>query len=95
VVVLNLAEQPGETGGFAPADHLGVLLEHAPDLTIHTVIADRAGLEADPERLADLEHLVAAHGATLRLADVAAADGSPRHDPARLAEVYAEVFATS
>jgi uncharacterized cofD-like protein len=94
IVVLNLAEQPGETGGFGPADHLGVLLAHAPDLRIHTVIAD-AGLESDPERLADLEHIVEAHGASLRLADVAVGDGTPRHDPVRLAEVYAEVFATS
>ncbi len=30
VVVLNLEEQAGETGGFGPADHLAVLFEHAP-----------------------------------------------------------------
>ena len=41
VVVLNLAEQAGETGGFGPADHLAVLIEHAPDLKVHTVLADR------------------------------------------------------
>ncbi|GAB2976933.1 gluconeogenesis factor YvcK family protein [Nocardioides montaniterrae] len=92
VVVLNLAEQPGETGGFGPADHLGVLLEHAPDLHVHTVIADRGSLEGD--HLEELEHCVAAHDARLLLADVAVGDGTPRHDPRLLAEVYAEVFAT-
>ena len=32
VVVLNLAPQDGETEGYAAADHLAVLLDHAPDL---------------------------------------------------------------
>jgi uncharacterized cofD-like protein len=92
VVVLNLAEQPGETGGFGPADHLGVLLEHAPHLKIHTVIADRAGIESDPVERAELEQMVATLGATLVLEDVAATDGSPQHDVARLAATYARVF---
>ncbi|GAB3867887.1 uridine diphosphate-N-acetylglucosamine-binding protein YvcK [Nocardioides maradonensis] len=93
VVVLNLAEQPGETGGFGPADHLGVLLEHAPDLTIDTVIADRAGVTSDPEQQAELEQMVQALGARLVLDDVAADDGTPRHDVTRLAATYARVFA--
>jgi uncharacterized cofD-like protein len=95
VVVLNLAEQPGETGGFGPADHLGVLLEHAPDLRIHTVIADRASVGADAEQLAELEQMAETLGAELVLDEVAAADGTPRHDPARLAATYAKVFAGS
>ncbi|GAB4003505.1 gluconeogenesis factor YvcK family protein [Nocardioides ultimimeridianus] len=93
VVVLNLAEQPGETGGFGPADHLGVLLEHAPDLTIDTVIADRAGVGSDAEQQAELEQMVATLGARLVLDDIAAEDGSPRHDVIRLAATYARVFA--
>lgn len=88
VVVLNLAEQPGETGGFGPADHLAVLLEHAPDLTVHTVLADRASVAAGEESQRQLEEVVAAVGARLVLDDVAAADGSPRHDPALLAAAY-------
>ncbi|HWU21921.1 MAG TPA: uridine diphosphate-N-acetylglucosamine-binding protein YvcK [Nocardioides sp.] len=93
VVVLNLAEQPGETGGFGPADHLGVLLEHAPDLTIDTVVADRAGVGSDPEQQAELEQMVRTLGARLVLDDIAAEDGSPRHDVTRLAATYARVFA--
>ena len=91
VVVLNLAEQAGETGGFGPADHLAVLAEHAPDLTIHTVLADAASVGAETEAL---EETVAALGCRLVLADVAADDGSPRHDPQKLARAYAEIFAT-
>ncbi|MDQ4054489.1 MAG: uridine diphosphate-N-acetylglucosamine-binding protein YvcK [Actinomycetota bacterium] len=89
VVVLNLDEQAGETPGFGAADHLAVLAEHAPALTIHTVLADleRVGAELD-----ELREIVAAHGARLRVADLAADDGSPRHDPAKLAASYAAIF---
>jgi uncharacterized cofD-like protein len=86
VVVLNLEDEVGETGGFSPEDHLAVLLEHAPDLRIATVLADRL-------RVGDgLEARVATYGATLVLDDVGADDGSPRHDPVKLAEAYARIL---
>lgn len=90
IVVLNLGEQPGETHGFGPADHLSVLAEHAPDLAIHTVIADRESVGGEID---DLRALVAALGARLVLDDVALGDGTPRHSPARLAAAYARVMA--
>ena len=79
VVVLNLVDEAGETSGFGPTDHLAALVEHAPDLRIHTVLADSdsVGDGADELRAA-----VASYGAELHLADVAVDDGSPRHDPA-------------
>ncbi|TWG93112.1 putative cofD-like protein [Nocardioides sp. J9] len=89
VVVLNLAEQEGETHGFGPADHLRVLAEHAPDLAIHTVLADRGSVGAD---LAELEELVRLLGARLVVDDVAVGDGSPRHDAVKLAAAYARIF---
>ncbi|MDN5744237.1 MAG: uridine diphosphate-N-acetylglucosamine-binding protein YvcK [Nocardioidaceae bacterium] len=89
LVVLNLAEQVGETGGFAPADHLSVLAEHAPELRIHTVLAD--GGSVGPG-LAALEETCAALGARLMVEDVAVGDGTPRHDPTKLAAAYARVF---
>jgi uncharacterized cofD-like protein len=88
IVVLNLAPQDGETPGFAPADHLAALLEHAPDLQVHTVLADRASV---PDRDA-LEAAVLAVGARLVLADIAAGDGSARHDPVKLAAAYDAVI---
>lgn len=89
IVVLNLAEQQGETHGFGPADHLAVLAEHAPDLGVHTVLADRKSVGGDVE---ELESMVAALGARLAIDDVAVADGTPRHDPALLAAAYARIM---
>lgn len=89
VVTLNLTEQAGETPGFEAADHLAVLAEHAPDLRIHTVLADAASVG---EGLEDLLEVVRAAGAELVVADVACDDGSPRHDPAKLAAAYARIL---
>jgi uncharacterized cofD-like protein len=89
LVALNLAPQPGETDGFSPHTHLEVLAEHAPELTVDVVLADRgtAGGSA-----AELEKAAATLGGRLVLTDLAMRDGSPRHDPRRLAGAYAEIF---
>jgi len=89
VVTLNLAEQAGETHGFEAADHLAVLVEHAPQLRVHTVLADERQVGAG---LPDLEHVAHACGAELVLADVAHDDGSPRHDPVKLAAAYTRIM---
>jgi uncharacterized cofD-like protein len=88
VVVLNLAPQDGETDGFAARDHLSVLLDHAPDLAVGTVVVDRSGAGD----LAELEALAGKRGARVLVADVARGDGTPRHDPAKLATAYAEIL---
>ena len=90
LLVLNLDEQAGETHGFGPEDHLAALAEHAPDLMVHTVLADRAMVG---QSRAELEHVVAAYGAALVVDDLAEDDGSARHDPARLAAACARIFA--
>jgi uncharacterized cofD-like protein len=88
VVVLNLGPD-GETEGFRAVDHLRVLLDHAPDLPVGSVLVDRHGTSD----LSELEELADKCGAQLRVADVACDDGSPRHDPERLAAAYAEILA--
>ncbi|NVI88824.1 uridine diphosphate-N-acetylglucosamine-binding protein YvcK [Actinomadura sp. BRA 177] len=88
VVALNLAPQPGETDDFSPQRHLEVLQAHAPDLRVDVVVADR-GVVDDP---AALDKAVQALGGRLVLADVAADDGSPRHEPARLAQALVQIF---
>jgi uncharacterized cofD-like protein len=89
LVALNLAPQPGETEGFSPHAHLEVLADHAPALSIDVVLADRgAASGAIPE----LEKAAGMLGARLVLADLAVADGSPRHDPRRLAGAFAQIF---
>lgn len=92
VVVLNLAPQDGETTGFGAVDHLRVLLDHAPDLALGTVLVDPSGA-CDVEQVRELEALTAKCGARLHVADVARGDGSPRHDPRKLATAYAGILA--
>ena len=92
LLVLNLAPQPGETDGFSPHKHLEVLASNAPALTVDVVLADTRA--ARTGNLADLEKAAAVLGARLVMADVAAADGTPKHDPGLLAETYAKIFAS-
>jgi uncharacterized cofD-like protein len=93
LVVLNLVPQPGETGGFSPNRHLEVLASHAPGLSVDVVLADTKAVGAGS--LDELEKAAGILGARLVLADVAAADGTPRHDPERLAHAYAQIFSRS
>lgn len=87
IVSMNLEPHTDETRGYDLADHLDVLLRHAPDLRVHTVLADpTAVLERD--RLRDT---VAAAGARLELADLAS-DKPGVHDPQKLASAYAALL---
>lgn len=88
IVILNLAAQEGETGGYGPVEHLAALLEHAPGLKVHTVVADPSSI---PDREA-LDQAVSGQGSRLLVADVAVGDGTPRHDVARLAEALRKVM---
>jgi uncharacterized cofD-like protein len=92
LVVLNLVAEAGETPGFGPADHLRVLVQHAPDLHVHTVLADQL---LGQEELLELEEVVAACGAQLVFADVAESPGAPRHDPVKLAAAYSRIVSGS
>ena len=78
VVVLNLTAEAGETPGFGPADHLRVLAQHAPDLRVHTVLADQF---LGQEERDELEEAVAAYGARLVFDDVAEAPGCAASRP--------------
>jgi uncharacterized cofD-like protein len=89
LVALNLAPQPGETAGFSPHAHLEVLADHAPALAVDVVLADRAATRG---ATAELEKAAGLLGARLVLADLAMDDGSPRHDPRRLAGAFARIF---
>ena len=91
VVALNLAPQPGETEGYSPETHLEVLCAHAPELAIDVVVADE-------DRVLDRRGLIDAvesAGGRLVLAPVSLGDGTPRHDPDRLAAVYRDILSGS
>jgi len=88
LVALNLAPQLGETAGFSPEAYLDVLASHAPQLRIDVVLADEA-------MVVDTRGLMAAAesaGGRLVLAPLALGDGTPRHDPGRLAAAYDQIF---
>lgn len=88
IVVLNLEPQEGETPGYGPEDHLAALFEHAPDLKIHTVLADVRSV-AHPE---ELDRVVSASGAALVVADIAAEGTTDRHDDGKLASVFESIM---
>jgi uncharacterized cofD-like protein len=89
VVALNLVPQAGETDGFSPHTHLEVLAEHAPGLRVDVVLADR---RAAGGYAAELEKAARLLGGRLVMTDLATRDGSPHHDPRRLAGAFAEIF---
>jgi uncharacterized cofD-like protein len=89
LVALNLVPQAGETEGFSPHTHLEVLADHAPELTVDIVLADRG---AAGGTAAQLEKAAGLLGGRVVLADLAMRDGSPRHDPRQLAGAFAEIF---
>lgn len=77
-----------ETHGFTAARHLELLAEHAPKLRLDVVLVD--------SRFAGDDHHLEAYarslGADLVVEDLAARDGSARHDPLRLASAYASIM---
>ena len=87
ILALNL-EPADETAGFSAAKHIELLADHAPDLRLDIVLADSAFAADDPHLAAWADSL----GARLVVADLAARDGSPRHDPLRLGSAYAEMM---
>ncbi|EON23910.1 hypothetical protein CF8_2160, partial [Nocardioides sp. CF8] len=88
IVVLNLEPQEGETPGYLPEDHLAALFEHAPDLKIHTVLADVRSV-GHPE---ELDRLVSSSGASLVIADLAADGTTDRHDDDKLAVAFERIM---
>ncbi|GEL93608.1 gluconeogenesis factor YvcK family protein [Cellulomonas composti] len=89
VVNLNLSpDEKGETTGMHAEDYLDVLHAYAPEQRVHAVIADPAAVE-DVDRLLDA---CAARDARLLLRQVSRGDGTPRHDPLRLASALRDVI---
>lgn len=87
-LTLNLASQPGETGGFSAADHLRVFQQYAPEQKLDTVVADPSAVED----LDDLNDAAEGLGAKVLYRQVSASDGTARHDSLRLAAAYRDVF---
>lgn len=87
ILTLNIAPAD-ETDGFSASRHIELLAEHAPALHLDWVIADTRFATTDPH----LQGFVESLGGRLVVVDVATRDGSPRHDPLRLASAFAQVM---
>lgn len=87
IVSMNLEPHTDETRGYDLADHLDVLLRHAPDLRVHTVLADPTAVR-DHARLGAA---VTAAGARLEIVEVASARPGI-HDARKLASAYARLL---
>ncbi|MEP6814755.1 MAG: gluconeogenesis factor YvcK family protein [Marmoricola sp.] len=85
---LNLVNQPGETEGLTPADHLDALVRHAPELRLDVVLADQ-GTVLDEDRLTAV---AASYGGRLVLDDLALTGSPGQHDPEKLAAAYARTM---
>ncbi|MCW2762504.1 MAG: protein of unknown function and CofD [Marmoricola sp.] len=87
VVSMNLEPHTDETRGYDLADHLDVLLRHAPDLRVDTVLVDPTAVR-DGDRLRET---VRAAGARLDLADLASVQPGV-HDAQKLGAAYARLI---
>ncbi|NYH50767.1 putative cofD-like protein [Nocardiopsis arvandica] len=88
MVALNLSPQQGETDGFRPETYLEVLHEHAPKLGVDVVLADRGTVE----EVEPLLEVVGQLGGRLELESLSRDDGTPRHDPDRLAAAFERIL---
>lgn len=95
VLVMNLMTEPGETDGYAAADFLLALRQHAPDLPLHNVILNRTRIPKplaaryalrsstpvlpDPQSIASLGCLPVEY-------ELLAQGALIRHDPNKLAQ---------
>jgi uncharacterized cofD-like protein len=104
VYIANLMTQPGETSGYALADHLRAIQRHTPRRVIDWVVANRQQISPEVARryraggaepvaidLAALQSL----GYRVILDNLLEEHGVIRHDPNRLARLLFEEFLTS
>ena len=88
MVVLNLVDQPGETEGLGPVEHLGVLGQYAQNLRVDVVVVDTSH-EAHSQQV---RQAATDLGAQVVFAEVGANEGVGVHDPARLSRVLNGIF---
>ncbi|HVL33308.1 MAG TPA: uridine diphosphate-N-acetylglucosamine-binding protein YvcK [Actinomycetota bacterium] len=92
-LVMNLAEQAGETLGMDATQHVQSLLAHCPDLRLDAVIVHNASVFGIPRPVAVDESSLAQLRAPIvatDLRDDLRSDG-PRHDSAKLAAILSEL----
>ena len=87
-LVMNLSRQRGETEKLSLPNHLRVLQRYAPELGISVVIGDPAMVED----LDDLQRAADGFNCEIMLRQLSVGDGTPRHDPLRLAAAFRDAM---
>lgn len=87
LLTLNVVNS-GETEGFTAADHLQVMVEHAPELHFDTVLADASAVAGQEQQLRSAAESV---GAQLVLKTVANPHRPGTHDVLLLAAAYRDI----
>lgn len=87
-ITANLSVGTQEAEGMTSLDMLDVLLEHAAGCRFDALLADPTTLE-DALELAEAAQ---ARGLRTLLRQVSVGDGTPHHDPVRLAAAYRDLF---
>ena len=94
-VVLNLTAEPGETQGFSSERHIHMLTQHAPTLTVDSILVDDSTITTRTER-DFLQRAASAIGAEVVYRELHSTDegGNPTqlHDPQKLAEAFRELL---
>ena len=88
IVVLNRAEQPGETSGFRPEMYLEVLHRLVPAVRVDTVLADSSSVTDH----AALELAARQIGAEVVFRPIGRDDDAARHDPDLLASAFGSLL---
>ena len=87
-IITNLSVGAQEAEGMTSLDMLEVLLAQAGDCRFDALVADPTTLED----ALDLAEAARARGLRTLLRQVSVGDGTPRHDPVRLAAAYRDLF---
>ena len=87
-VSLNLEPQAGETDNFTLTELLKVFVEHAPQMRIDGVIADRAAVTGSAGLRTECQRL----GARLVVADLATGEANTTHDPTKYANALRQAL---
>lgn len=87
-ITTNLSVGAQEAEGMTSLDMLEVLMERSPDCQFDALLADPTTLEDALE----LSEAAQARGIRTLLRQVSVGDGTPHHDPVRLAAAYRDLF---
>lgn len=96
-VVLNLTAEPGETQGFSSERHIHMLTQHAPGITVDSILVEDSSITTRTER-DFLERAAARIGAEVVYRDLQSMDEKGlrtfRHDPEKLAAAFHDLVAS-